>query len=202
MDTERNIPFSAELEQWLRGNQPKTLRSLDHVFAEKSFAAIFTLLLAFSALPVPTGGLSHAFGLIAFLIALQVVIGRRSLWIPKRWQSLHISPTLLEKFIPKVIRLIRWLEKYSRPRLNNVLQARPMIRFYGLAVAVFAATVAVTPPFSGLDTLPSLGVVLMSLAIMLEDFLLFIVGLIVGAAGVTLMLVVGKAAFELLTRFF
>jgi len=202
VDTPRNIPFSEELERWLRGHGPKTLLSLDKVFAEKSFAVIFTLLLAFSALPIPTGGLSHAFGIIAALIALQVLIGRRSLWIPERWRSLHINRSMQEKFIPALIRLIRWLEKYSRPRYSYILQSRPVVRFYGLAVFVFALAVGVSPPFSGLDTLPSLGVVLMSLAIVLEDFYLFLVGLVVGVFGVSLMIFIGKAAFELFTRLF
>ena len=59
--TEAVKPFSEELQDWLKSNKPKTLLSLDKVFAEKSFAIIFILLLAPSALPVPTGGITTVF---------------------------------------------------------------------------------------------------------------------------------------------
>ena len=50
------------------------------------------------------------------------------------------------------------------------------------------------PPFTGLDTLPALGVVLVSLAVLLEDFAVVVLALIVGGAGILLEVVLGKAA--------
>jgi len=58
----------------------------------------------------------------------------------------------------------------------------------GSAGAFFAV------PFSGLDTLPALGVVLLSLGVLLEDVVLALVALVVGVAGVVLEVVVGSAA--------
>ena len=55
----------------------------------------------------------------------------------------------------------------------------------------------VAPPFSGLDTLPSLGVVILSLGVLLEDFLVAVVGLVAGAAGVALEVALGSAALSL-----
>ena len=49
------------------------------------------------------------------------------------------------------------------------------------------------PPFTGLDTLPALGVVLLSLGVLLEDVIVVAVGLVVGAAGVLLEIIVGSA---------
>ena len=80
MKTQADRPFSTELELWLKGRQPKTLLNLDKIFAEKSFAVLFIILLAIPALPVPTGGISHVFEAVAILIACQMVIGRRNLW--------------------------------------------------------------------------------------------------------------------------
>jgi hypothetical protein len=45
-----------------------------------------------------------------------------------------------------------------------------------------------------LDTLPALGVVLLSLGVLLEDFVVVLVALLVGIAGVTLEVVLGSAA--------
>jgi hypothetical protein len=51
----------------------------------------------------------------------------------------------------------------------------------------------VAPPFTALDTLPALGVVLLSLSVLLEDFAITVVGLIVGVAGVALEILLGAA---------
>ena len=75
-------------------------------------------------------------------------------------------------------------------RLSNVV--------FGLLVAGGSIAAFVAPPFTGLDTLPALAVVLISLGVLLEDFLLAAVGLVVGAAGVALEILVGEAALKLL----
>ena len=46
-----------------------------------------------------------------------------------------------------------------------------MLRLLGLILAVFAIAAALAPPFSGLDTLPALGAVLVCLAIITADVL-------------------------------
>lgn len=59
--------ISDRIEQWARGDAPKTLGSLIEVFGEKSFAVIFVILLGVPALPLPTGGATHVFEVIAAL---------------------------------------------------------------------------------------------------------------------------------------
>jgi hypothetical protein len=53
-------------------------------------------------------------------------------------------------------------------------------------------------PFTGLDTLPALGVVLVSLGVLLEDFAAAVAGTVVLLAGVALEILVGWAALEAL----
>jgi hypothetical protein len=60
----------------------------------------------------------------------------------------------------------------------------------------------VAPPFSGLDTLPALGVVLLSLSIILRDVVFVVAGGIVGTGGVVLIVALGRAAAHLFTSLF
>src|SRR5690349_3562232 len=64
-------PISDQLEGWLDGEGESTLGGLIDVFEEKSFALLFILLLGVSALPLPTGGATHVFDIIAVLVAAQ-----------------------------------------------------------------------------------------------------------------------------------
>jgi hypothetical protein len=92
------------------------------------------------------------------------------------------------------MRMIRRLERLSRPRLRFVFNHRLSDVVFGLLVIGGSAGAFFAPPFSGLDTLPSLGVVLLSLAVLLEDFLIVLVALVVLGGGVVLEIVLGSAA--------
>ena len=188
--------FSQELESWLKSRRPKTLAGLTNTFAEKSFAIAFLILMAIPALPLPTGGVTHVFELINMLLALELIAGRKEVWLPKKWRTQKLEHVLEKKTLPFLVSKIRWLEKYSRPRLHWLLDSRLMRSFIGIVVLVFTVFAFFAPPFSGLDTLPALGVVLIALSIILKDFAVLIGGLIIGVIGIGLVLALGSALFH------
>jgi hypothetical protein len=188
--------FSDELEGWLHGDGRKTVGGLIEVFGEKSFAVLFVLLLGVSALPLPTGGATHVFEVIAVLLALELVIGRKQIWLPKRWLELELAGNRQQRFIAALMKSIRRLEHVSRPRLQFLFEHRLSNIVFAVLVVGGSAGAFFAPPFSGLDTLPSLGVVLVSLGVLLEDILIVAVGVGVGIAGVILEVVLGKAVIN------
>ena len=198
MATQQGDPKTQEkvsdaLQGWLEGDADKTLGSLVEVFGEKSFAVLFVLLLGVPALPLPTGGATHVFEIIAALLASQLIIGRDQIWLPQRWCKLELAGPKQQRFITGLMKLIRRLERLSRPRLRFLFQHRVSNSVFGLLVLGGTAGAFLAPPFTGLDTLPALGVVLLSLGVLLEDVIVVAVGLVVGVAGVLLEIVVGSA---------
>lgn len=145
-------PLSNELERWLRSDGDMSLQGLIELFGEKSFAILFVLLLRVPALPLPTGGATHVFEIIA--------------------------------------------ERFSRPRLRFLFNHRLSNIVFGALVVGGSVGAFVAPPFSGLDTLPALGVVVLSLGVLLEDALVIAVALLLIAAGVVLEVVLGEAAIK------
>jgi hypothetical protein len=187
---------SEQLERWLSGDTEKTLGGLIELFGPKSFALIFVLLLGVPALPLPTGGATHVFEIIAMLIALELLAGRKKIWLPERWRRLELAGGARRRFLDALLRWIRRLERVSRPRLRFLFDHRVSNAVFGLLVLGGSAGAFLAPPFTGLDTLPALGVVLLSLGVLLEDFIVVVVGLILGAAGVVLEIVLGSAAIH------
>jgi hypothetical protein len=187
---------SDELERWLGQDGAKTLGSLIELFEEKSFAILFVLLLGVSALPLPTGGATHVFEVIAVLLALQLVAGRVEIWLPQRWRNLELAGPRQQRFIIKLMNMIRRLERFSRPRLAFLFEHRITNLLFGLVVTGFTVAAFLAPPFTGLDTLPSLGVVLLSLAVILEDIAIVVLALATGIAGIVLEIVLGSAAIH------
>jgi hypothetical protein len=188
--------LSDQLEGWLRSERPKTIGSLIDVFEEKSFAVLFLLLLAVPALPLPTGGVTHVFEVIAMLLALELIAGRRRVWLPERWRAREIGMPTRERFANTLLPRVRWIERHSHAHLGFLLDHRLAGVVYGAVTLGLVVTAFLAPPFTGLDTLPSLGVVLISLGVLLEDPLLGLAGLLIGAAGVFLVLFLGKAAID------
>jgi len=187
---------SRDLERWLESEGDKALGSLVELFEEKSFAILFVVLLGLPALPLPTGGATHVFEIIAILLALQLIAGREHIWLPERWRRLELAGPRQQRFVAGLMKFIRFLERFSRPRLTFLFDNRLSNIVFGLLVIAGCAGAFLAPPFTGLDTLPSLGVVLLSLGVLLEDFLLVVVGIAVGVGGVFLEIVLGKAAVK------
>ena len=93
------------------------------------------------------------------LVALQLVVGRRRIWLPARWRTLQLAGPSREK------RLLVFGADADRIPRTAVL---------------------------GLDTLPSLGVVVMGLGVLMRDVALATVGAVIGAVGVATVLALGN----------
>jgi hypothetical protein len=192
--------FSDQLERWLKSDADKTLGGLIELFGEKSFAVLFVLLLGIPALPLPTGGATHVFEAIAMLLALQLIANREQIWLPRRWRDLPVGGERQERFIAGLLKMVRRLERISRPRLAFLFGHRLSNIVFGVLAIGGSLGAFLAPPFSGLDTLPALGVVLVSLGVLLEDFLVVAAGIVVGVAGIVLEIDLGGAAVRALGK--
>jgi hypothetical protein len=181
-----------ELEQWLEGDQPKTLGNIIELFGPRGFALVFVLLMVPSALPLPTGGATHVFEVMTMLVVLQLVVGRRRIWLPARWLRLQLAGSSREKLMMVLLRRIRWLERFSRPRAGWLFDHVATASVFGLLVFGLTLCAFLAPPFSGLDTLPSLGVVVLGLGVLMRDAVLALIGVVIGAIGVATFLALGN----------
>jgi len=136
------------------------------------------------------------------LLALELIAGRRMVWLPERFSRRELAEATRNRLSDVLVRRIRWLEGHSHPRLGFLLDHPLAGPVYGLLVLAFTVTAFLAPPFSGLDTLPALGVVLISLGVLLEDGLIALAGVVIGAIGLLLVVVLGRAALHEVGRLF
>ncbi len=183
---------SDELERWLEGEQPRTLGSLIEAFGERSFAIVFALLMALPALPLPTGGATHVLEVIVMLLALELIAGRREIWLPQRWRRFELNTPARRRIIAMLLRRIRWLERFSRPRGQWIFSYRLSGIVFGLVSFAFTIVAFLAPPFSGLDTLPSIGVVALALGVLMTDVVVAAAGIAIGAIGVVAVIGLGS----------
>jgi hypothetical protein len=197
MEAPEEAKISAQLEDWLQSDRKKTIGDLVDTFGPRSFAILFIVLMALPALPLPTGAVSHVLEIVTMLLALELIVGRQDVWIPKRFQNKELKGVTGPKFSGALLKRIRWFEKFSRPRMADLLEQRLTGVVFGAAVFAFALTAFLAPPFSGLDTLPALGVVVLSLGVLLGDIVIAGIGIAIGVIGVAVVIGLGKAITKL-----
>lgn len=90
---------------------------------ERTFGFLFVVL----ALPVPAAGYAVPFGLVLFLLAVQLMAGARSPWLPRRIMNHPIALSRLQAFVKTGIPWIRRIERLSKARLTLAF-------LYGLAM--------------------------------------------------------------------
>jgi hypothetical protein len=188
---------SDQIERWLDERDDHTVGGLLDLFEEKGFAILFIMLLGVSALPLPTGGATHVFDVIAVLVAAQLMVGRKRISMPKRWCRVPLAGSKQQRFLNGLLKLLRFFERSSRPRLRVLFDHRASNMVFGLTVIAFTTGAFFAVPFSGLDTLPALGVVVVSVGVLLEDFAIVSLGWIIGIAGIALEIALGRAVLGL-----
>lgn len=197
---EQSSSFSNKLEMWLKSKKPKTLTSLDEVFGEKSFAITILLLMFIPALPLPTGGITHIFEIITVFLALEMLLGLKTIWLPKRWKDMKLAGVFERRAIPMMLRRIHWFEKRSSQKLNWIFHLPLFSRLNPLIIIAFTVAAFLAPPFSGLDTLPALGVVLLCLSVILEDARILALGYATGIAGMAIVVAAGAVTINIIHR--
>ena len=194
------IVLSDRLESWLTDGSAKTLAGLNHVFAEKSMGIVYFVLMFPAALPLPTGGFSHVLEAIAMLVSVQLIMRRRSLWLPKSWRKKELTSLKRPRTIKFLTKYVRFVERYTRPRLRGFMHKDSVLISIGCMMFLFALASALAPLFSGIDTIPAIGAVLMALAIIFDDFVIMLAGLLMGGIGIAVVWSADAALIKLLLK--
>jgi hypothetical protein len=189
--------WSDRLSSWLGSDHPKTLAGLRDAFGNESFSLGILILMAVPALPLPTGGVTHLFEVIAFLLAIGLMTGGR-LRLPKRWIHRTLPKGVHHTLLPRLIRWTRWYERHVHPIGGRLLNSPVGLRVVGALLSICIIAAFIAPPFSGLDTLPSLGAVCMAAALLLEDIRLMLAGCVLAGVGIGLIVTLGALAWGVL----
>lgn len=100
-------------------------------------------ILPFSAIP----GVAVFFSFPIVILALEMILGRKSLWLPRRFTQKTISHTTITKVISAILPYVIQLEGLSKPRLA-FMTCRPMEIINGITILFLALLLMLPLPFS------------------------------------------------------
>jgi len=178
--------FSVELEQFFfdeSRSEQVTLADILNLAEERTFGFLFVLLALPSALPLPAPGYSIPFGVVMFVLALQLIAGRYRPWLPKSWKEKSFGLIQVRKILKTGLPWLRRIEVLSRPRLTPVCTSRAGRIILGIAIALMSVCMMI--PIPGTNTLPALGIFVTGFGLLDDDGF-------VSLAGLTICLLAGS----------
>ena len=123
-------------------------------------------------LPMPPG-VSMLLALPLLMVAPQIVVGRRELWMPKALSRRTVTREALAKLLHRVMPSLERFEKLARPRLT-FLTGRNGTRLVGVACSLIALVLVLPIPFANL--VPAMACCVFAMGLTRRDGLLILAG--------------------------
>ncbi len=176
--------LSNELERFFfETKQPSQVKLADILLLakERIFGFLLVILSLPSALPIPAPGYSVPFGILIFLLAIQLIAGSKTPWLPQRMVNHPIKLETVQGFLKKGIPGLRRIEAIARPRLVYICVTLPGRVVIGSAIALMAISMMI--PIPGTNTLPAIGIFVTSFGLLEDDGAISLGGLILCLMG-------------------
>lgn len=181
--------LSQDLHQFFIEEPPAdqvTLASVLELAGERTFGFLFVLLALPSALPIPAAGYSVPFGVVMLLLAVQLIVGAKTPWLPSRIMHRPIAIKRLQGFVKSGIPWMQKIERVSKPRLTLVCTSRIGHVCIGLAIALMSISMMI--PIPGTNTLPAMGIFVTGFGLLDDDGAISLAGMLLCLCGATLTL--------------
>lgn len=158
-----------------------TIRELLATVGRRSYGPLLLLVGLFAISPITAvPGLTWLTAALTLIIALQMLVGRRTPWLPKQALDATVSRRLVIKGVSAARPWAQRIDRLLKPRLT-FLALQPFVNLIAL-VCIGAALITIPLgfiPFAPM--IPSLAIVIFGLGMTARDGLL----LLIGMAGVT-----------------
>jgi hypothetical protein len=160
-----------------------TLGEIVASLGERGFALLMVVLGLPNVLPLPPP-IPLVCGLLLVVIALQIVLGRRHPWLPRRALSASVAHDKLDAVLARATPVLRELERFSRRRLSFV-PASWELRGAGLLLLVVSIGLVCAAPLVGQIPM-GISICLIGLALVERDGVIMAVAGLFGAVGLVL----------------
>jgi len=160
------------------------LETISRFIGRRSIGALLLALALPMALPVPAPGISVLFGVPLILVSAQLLVGRRSAWLPPRLARCSIARSELIAFITRAVPTLRLVERAFRPRIEWMAGDWMMIAVGAICVIL---AVIITLPIPLGHMVPGAAISVLALGLVERDGLAIGIGLLAAMLGLTIV---------------
>lgn len=169
-----HLRFSQDIESLIKrlSEEPLTIAAILSETSERGFGLVIGLMVIPFLFPVPPG-LTGIPGTACVLLGVQMALGRRTPWLPKKVARFRFPTSFAKQLFQNVRRVTRILEKITRPRMRRIAANPKIWQFNGMCITwlsiLLIAPIPLTNPF------PTIGILLLVVAMLESDGLLMCV---------------------------
>lgn len=184
--------------------KPISIGHMIEITGSKGFGILMLLLSMPSALPMPIPIFSIPFGTAIAFLLIQLLIGRKTPWLPKKITQTTLSVSAAKTMLNSSIKLLNKVEHLIHPRWNWACNNKLAY------IILFILTCVLILPFPLTNTPPSLVIFLFSIGHIENDGLICTIAFILGILLTCFYAVIGyfivtlgfKATITLIKNFF
>ena len=154
-----------------------TLKDILTLAGDRIFGFLLVILALPSALPVPAPGYSVPFGILIFLLAVQLILGKETPWLPKKMMNGSMKVATARKFVKMGLPWLKKIEAIAKPRLSYICDNPLGKLVIGLMLALMGVSMMIIIP--GTNTLPAIGVFVCAFGLLEDDGFIVLGGLII-----------------------
>ncbi|WP_191757781.1 exopolysaccharide biosynthesis protein [Komarekiella delphini-convector] len=187
-----HLRFSQDIKSLLQrlSEQSLTLGDILAETSERGFSLVIALLVLPFLFPMPPG-LAGPFGAACLLLSVQMVLGRRSPWLPRRIANYKFPRSFAKLLLQNLGRLTKVLQKIARPRLAKIAHHPLTWRINGLCISWLTLLLMSPIPFT--NPIPTVGILLLAVATIESDGLLICISYVITALITLLFAFIGYA---------
>ena len=184
-DASNHLALGETLQELLKTDDERGLSISEITLAvgEKGFGLLLIVLSLPSALPIPAPGYSTPFGVVMALIALQMMSGRKAIWLPHRLGTIRIKLKLANTMLGTASKFLSKIEPYIRPRQKWI---RGRVGHASLALVVLIMASLMMLPIPLTNTFHAMVIFMIGVGLSEEDGLLAIGAFTLGCCAVLL----------------
>ena len=162
-----------------------TVSSILEAFHERGLGMALILFATPMALPIPVPpGINVALATPLLFLTLQQALGAHTVWLPDHVQKKTFAREALQATLLKIVPFLKRIEILLKPRLPWVT-TRLSSQIMGFLGFVMALTICIPVPLT--NTVPSFGITIMALGLMMRDGLAVLTGAAIGTAWVLML---------------
>ena len=164
-----------------------SVANLLETFHERGFGFFLFIFALPAALTLPAVGVGTILGIPLVFLTAQQAIGRHTIWFPSKMKQKGLKRETVIGMIEGALPWVKRIEKLIKPRLSFVTEGA-FSRMIGIFGFIMALSVCVPLPLT--NTVPSFGIALMSIGVIMRDGLAVLAGATIGMIWVTTLTMV------------
>jgi hypothetical protein len=164
------------------------------------FGFVIILLSVPALIPIP-GPFGLVFGSALALVAMQVMCGASSFWLPNWMRERRFSADMAQRISVLMVKWLKPVERLVHPRRMRFMSNPAFKPLYGVPVLLLALALALPLPLG--NVLPCFALIVLALGLMARDGLATLIGLAVGVLALIwtgLLIYAGEQVFAFFLR--